>query len=574
MKLLKKIGIDRTRGQIFFGFIIVMMVVLMLTIGISYLILSKVQKENAVQYIDEIGVQISGRLEALLNEVNVLTLQLATDDRIQEILENELNGPTASFDERMAMRKILINTSAYSETINEIELFSVSQSIYPVVDKSIEERVGELHVAEANTIQNVGDLVWIGRDPENPNYLIAVRQIRLEKMRYQKGGYLVVQVKPSLIEFIRKDIAEMNGSVIYLLDGENNIISTGKRNTPLLSNSDISPQKNEYVTIKKTIEAPNWTLEILMPKKEVTKGVEFLQFVLILSSILSVILFSILSYYLSLFITSPIKRLTQVMQSGKNGVLTENPDYYFNREMNQLNRMYNKMVRQINYLFKSVYEKEIMKNKSEIKALHSQINPHFLFNTLDSLYWSLIGKGEKELSKFVITLANLFRYTIQSNGQEGFVSIEEEIEQVKRYTDIMKMRFHDRLHVEIDANQNTKQYKIPKLTIQPLIENAIIHGIEPKGNSGVVKLIVKEEKGVILFIINDDGIGMKEERVKEIQMRLRNEENHKFISKGTGIGLFNIHKLIQLHYGEEFGLEINSHLNKGTTVGLRIPARS
>lgn len=573
LNLLRKLRMDRTRGQIFFGFIVAMIIVLTLTISVSYLMLSKLQKENAEQYVNEIAVQMSGRLEALLNEVNVLTLHLATDERIQEMLIDELNGSKPPFNERIAIRKVLLNTSAYSQAIEEIELFSLSNSIYPVVNKTITERIGKRYVVEADEKLKAGNLVWIGRDQENPDYLVAVRQIRLEKRNYQKGGYLVIRVKPSLIEFTRKDIAEMNGSMMYLLDAEKTDISTEEANKPLLSIGDIQEKKRDYITVKKRVEETNWTLALLVPEKEVTKGIDFLQTVLVWASVLSVILFALLSYYLSLFITSPIKRLTKVMQNGKEGIFAENPDHYFNYEINHLNDMYNQMVKQINYLIEVVYEKEIIRSKSEIKALHSQINPHFLFNTLDSLYWMLISKGEEKLAQFVITLADLFRYTIQPNGQEGFVSIEEEIEQVKRYTDIMLIRWQDRLQVEIDASEHTKQYKIPKLTIQPLLENAINHGIEPKGDGGIVQLLVREKDGVVTFVIKDNGIGIEEERLKKIQKRLQSGTSMTSLSKGTGIGLFNVHKLIQLHFGEEFGLQINSQLNTGTTVVLRIPVR-
>ncbi|MDQ0243598.1 two-component system sensor histidine kinase YesM [Bacillus fengqiuensis] len=574
LNLLRKLRTDRTRGQIFFGFIVAMIIVLMLTISVSYLMLSKLQKESAEQYVNEIAVQMSGRLEALLNEVNVLTLHLATDDRIQEMLMEELNGSKPSFDERIAIRKVLLNTSAYSQAIEEIELFSLSNSIYPVVNKSIMERIEKRYVAEADKTLKAGNLVWVGRDPENPNYLVAVRQIRLEKRKYQKGGYLVIRVKPSLIEFTRQDIAEMKGSTMYLLDAEKTDISTEEKNKPLLSIGDIQEKEKDYITVKKRVEETNWTLALLVPKKEVTEGIDFLQTVLVWASILSVILFAILSYYLSLFITSPIKKMTKVMQQAKGGILAENPDHYFNHEINQLNTVYNQMVKQINYLIEAVYEKEIIRSKSEIKALHSQINPHFLFNTLDSLYWSLVSKEEEKLAQFVVTLADLFRYAIQPSGKDGFVSIEEELEQVKRYADIMQMRWDERLQVNIDFDQRAAMCEIPKLTIQPILENAITHGIEPKSAGGIVKLSVKEEEGVVKIIVKDNGIGVEGERLKEIQKRLRNGTSMNSISKGTGIGLFNVHKLLQLHFGQEFGLQIDSHLNKGTTVILRIPSRS
>lgn len=571
MRLLKNLGMDQTKGQIFVGFILMMVLVLSLMMGSLYYLLSKVQKENAARYMDEIAVQVSGRLESLLNEINVLTLQLAMDERIQAVLGEELQGDKAAYEEIMKLRKLLLDKTAYSETIGEIELFSAQGSIYPIVDKHITERIGARYVHAADEPHQAGAIVWIGRDPEDPEYLLAVRQVRLEKLGYTAGGYLVIRIRPSLINFISRDVAKAEGSVMSLLDADRNKVSTDTDEGTLLAAGNAELRGERYVTIEETIESANWLLQISVPKKTLMKDIYFLRDVLLWSAILSGIMFAVLSYYLSLLITSPIKRLTRVMQKGKIGNPKENPDIYFNREVNQLNVKYNQMVREINHLIKSVYEKELMKSKSEIKALHSQIHPHFLFNTLDSLYWAHICKGEQELAGIVSRLADLFRYSIQSSGDDGFVWVEEELEQVRRYADIMKMRWHDRVQVIIEDYPGAASLRIPKLTIQPLVENAMIHGIEPLESGGKITLRICEADGVISFIIEDNGVGMSADRLQEIRGRLADKLNIEFISGGNGIGMFNVCKLIQLHYGEQYGLSIDSVPDEGTTVVLRIP---
>ncbi|MFD3261127.1 sensor histidine kinase [Paenibacillus lentus] len=575
MRLLSKLGLDKTRGQIFVGFIVMMIIVLSLTVSSLYYLLSKVQKENAALYIDEIAEQVSGRLESLLSEINVLTLQLAMDERIQEQLADELQGEATTYDEKMQLRKILIDKTAYSETIREIELFSEENSLYPIVEQNISGRVGERYIQEANDVNQVGAINWIGHDPQNPEDLLAIRRIKLEKLDYRNGGYLVIRIKPSLIEFISKDVAKAKGSIMRLLDADGNEISltrTISAPASLHSSDEDEINKEEYVTVQRQIKATDWQLEIMIQKTALTENIHFLQDVLIWASILSIIVFAVLSYYLSLLITSPIKRLTRVMQKGKGGNPQENPDLYFNREVNLLNVKYNQMVREINYLIKSVYEKELIKSKSEIKALHSQIHPHFLFNTLDSLYWAHIRKGEDELAQMVIRLADLFRYSIQSNGEDGFVTVAEELEQVKRYVYIMKIRWHERLQVKIHDHPAVHKLKIPKLTIQPLIENAIVHGIEPLESGGIIELTIREQDGVASFIIADNGVGMSAGRLAEVRERLQNDMNVEFMSSGKGIGMFNVSKLIQFHYGADYGIQIDSRPNKGTVVEVRIPA--
>lgn len=577
MKLLNRLGLDKTRGQIFAGFIVMMTLVLSLTAGSLYFMLSRVQKENTALYIDEIAVQVSGRLESLLSEINVLTLELAMDDRIQERLEAELQGQTTTYDEKMQLRKILIDKMAYSETIREIELFSEENSLYPIVDQTIQERLDARHLAEANEALRVGALVWVGHDPNNPEDLLAFRRIKLEKWGYQGGGYLVVRIRPSLVEFISKDVATAKGSKMRLLDAENNEISSSNISTgPTASKNgtleaETGMNRDQYVMVQRKINSTDWQIEILIPKQTLTKDFYFLKDILIWASAFSIVVFAFLSYSLSQLITLPMKKLARVMQQGKKGHLAENPEVYFNNEVNLLNVRYNQMVRQINYLIESVYEKELLKSRSEIKALHSQIHPHFLFNTLDSLYWEHVKKEEGELAQMVIQLADLFRYSIQASSEDGFVTVEEELGQVMRYVSIMSMRWRDRLEFVLEDDLSVHHIEIPKLMLQPLVENAIVHGIEPLESGGRVELSIQEQEDAIAFVIKDNGIGIEADKLEEIRRKLSSESNMAFAIGGKGIGLFNVNRLIQFHYGVQFGITIDSCIGKGTRVELRIP---
>ncbi|WP_270169986.1 sensor histidine kinase [Paenibacillus sp. SYP-B4298] len=573
MRLLKRLGLDQTRGQIFVGFTLAMVIVLLVTIGSLYVLLAGVQKKNVAEFADEIAVQMGGRLESLLSEINVLSLQLAMDDRIQERLLQDLSGGEASYEERMKIRRIMVDKTVYSETIQDMELFSLRSSIYPIVDRAIGERVDPEMVAKADESLRAGALVWMARDPQHPEFLLALRQIKLEKQEYAKGGYLLIRVKPSLVDFIggERDVERLKGSIMYLFDEQNQLISAeGDGVQGLL---DEREKTRDYMAVSHTIQETKWRLEIWLPKKNVTEDFRLIQTVMLWATLGCVLLFAVLSYSLSLFITHPLKKLTRVMQQGKEGTLKENPEGYFNREANQLNTKYNQMVRQMNHLIRSVYEIELLKSKSEITALHSQLNPHFLFNTLDSIYWAHIRKGEKELSHSIIRLADLFRYTIHSHGGgDGFVTLAEEIGQVRRYVDLMKLRWHDRLQVEIEVMPEAAACRIPKLTIQPLVENAIVHGIEPLDQGGMVTVRADVHQGILTVSIADNGVGMSEEHLQMINKRLRQETREELAVSSGGIGLYNVHKLVQLQYGERYGLELESTPGKGTIVKLVIAA--
>lgn len=565
MTLLQKLRIHQTRVQIFVGFILVMMITLILTFSIFYYMFSNVLRDNTTNYIDEISKQTSGHLESLLNEINVLTLQLAMDERLHEILSKELHHEMATYDDRMEIRRLLDDKIGYSNTIKDIEIYSNIRSLYPIVDQTIVDRVGEKYVHESGQPFTIGSLVWMGLDQEDPEYIVGIRQVLLEKEDYKNGGYLLVRVKPSLIDFIESDVSHIEGSAILLLDGERQLISTVDQNHRLSMNEE------EYLTINRNIESTNWTLSMLIPKTVTDKETNLLKGILVSALIFSILLFAIMSYFLSRMITFPIKDLTITMQKGSQGQLQTNDAEYFNDEINELNTVYNKMVEQIKHLIQSVYEKEIIKSQSEVKALQSQINPHFLFNTLDMIYWDLVRKGDKHLSDVVLKLARLFRYTIKSNMDDGFVTVKDELEHIERYTDIMQLRLQQRLSVHISIPSEIEDVKIPKLILQPMIENAIKYGIEPLEDGGKISLETVINEGSISFIIKDNGAGMQAETLHLIQKNLQNGVNQQIVSKGTGIGIFNVHKLIQIHYGEQYGVNIDSARNKGTTVVITIP---
>ncbi|HIW31882.1 MAG TPA: sensor histidine kinase [Candidatus Paenibacillus intestinavium] len=568
-RIFQKLGLEYTQGQIFIGFIITMAILLATTVSLIYIVISKEQKESTMLYIEEIAQQASGRIESLLNEVNVLTLQLAVDDRTQDILAAEVEGHDTTYEDRMLLRKMLIDKTAYSDTIHEIEIYSRSKSIYPIVNTTIEERISEYYIDQANVTENAGAMIWIGIDQWDSQYLLAIRHVKLEKQGYSNGGYLVVRLKPSLINLAMTERAQEQGAIMRLIETNDSPNKQTLESQVLLSIGQLEGALDQYLVFERNIKGTSWALQMMVPRATVYSDLYFLRDILIVLGVVSVIIFAIISYFLANLISAPIKGLTRIIQGSKHGAPRENPAQYFNKEVNQLNFTYNQMVRQIDYLITSVYEKELVKSQSELKALHSQLNPHFLFNTLDSIYWDHIRKGEKELAQSIIQLADMFRYSIHSKRDDGLVTIKEELDQVKRYADLMRMRWQDRLELSIVCEDELYSCILPKLVIQPLVENAIVHGIEPLADGGKVTIAVERKLDSIEVVVSDNGIGISSEDLIHIQKQLIIERN--FVTENQGIGLFNINRVIKLHYGDEYGLTLQSEHNQGTTVKLTIP---
>jgi two-component system sensor histidine kinase YesM len=261
------------------------------------------------------------------------------------------------------------------------------------------------------------------------------------------------------------------------------------------------------------------------------------------------------------------------MRLANEGLLAINPNEPTVNEINELNSTYNQLARETNHLIKMVYQKEIIRSYSEIKALQAQINPHFLYNTLDSLRWSLEDKGEEELANIVVSMSNLFRYTISKNTNDDWVTLSEEFNHIENYLEIIKFRFTDRIKWKLLLPTELKNIKIPKLLIQPLVENAVIHGSGNQLNQCNITVSVQRIKRTdfMRITVKDDGAGMDEEKLQAVKNALNNGEITSVT--GKGMALSNVKKRLYFYYKEELERKftISSRKNEGTTVTIEVP---
>ena len=222
-------------------------------------------------------------------------------------------------------------------------------------------------------------------------------------------------------------------------------------------------------------------------------------------------------------------------------------------------------------LEQSIQEQQEMK-KSELRALQAQINPHFLYNTLESIIWMAESGKKDQVIRLVQSLSTLFRISL-SKGKD-WITIQKELEHVQSYMVIQQMRYRDILEYDICVASELYSYPILKMTLQPIIENAIYHGIKNKRGKGLVQVRGFIDEGRdILIVIEDNGIGMSETRLEELKFALSQphppEETGKEVS--GGFGLHNVHQRLRLYYGEAYGVQVNSKEREGTTVTIRIP---
>ncbi|MBP5491998.1 MAG: sensor histidine kinase [Clostridiales bacterium] len=206
--------------------------------------------------------------------------------------------------------------------------------------------------------------------------------------------------------------------------------------------------------------------------------------------------------------------------------------------------------------------------KSEFDLLQSQINPHFLYNTLDAIVWSAEAGNQKQVVSMVGNLSDFFRLSL-NKGKET-VLIREELQHVRSYLEIQHIRYQDILSFEIDVPENLNEFRIPKLSVQPVVENALYHGIKNKRGGGKITIRGEEKKDYFTIVVEDDGKGMSQDRLREVRKAIREGTPEKDVV----YGLYNVNERIRLTYGEEYGVHIESILDKGTRVSIRLPKKS
>ncbi|BFT74598.1 sensor histidine kinase [Paenibacillus sp. P36] len=584
-RIIGALQLNRTRVQILLGFLLVMMVVLSIAGGLVYRSISELLVRNAESYVGETTKQASARLDAVLAQVDTLSLLLMTDARIQQLLYKVKQGEAVTVDQKLSVRPILINLMTFSDLIQGIELYAGDEPFYPLENQNLLERIGQEAAIFANLKE--GQLVWADTKQKENGHLLAVRQIRLEDDYLAGGGYIVFRISDSLLDFFNTEFSSIKGSTMHLYDQHQQLVASSSpslltsvdpsfllRPAPQGTHSIINIHGTDYLKIIRQSTETHWSILMLVPVRAITEGLLVLKQALLWSLIVGVVFCLLLLWILSSFITKPIRRLRNKMRIPFLGLPHLNEEVYFNFEMNELNISYNNLVRELHQLVQTVYEKERLKNQAEIKMLQAQIHPHFLFNTLESLYWTLIDKQEEEGAQTVIALSKLFRYTIHAADKDDWVSLTDEIEHCQRYMEIMKYRLGHRLNWQFHIEPLTQEVKVPKLLIQPLIENAIQHGIEPKiGNSSLLVLIRSVEKDgeTLLGIqVKDNGVGMERHALEALKNRLESSGRPDTSSK-SGIGLLNVQQRIKLYYRNHYGVYIQSSPEQGTVVDLYLP---
>lgn len=363
-------------------------------------------------------------------------------------------------------------------------------------------------------------------------------------------------------------ILDQNGSIVYHPQQQQLYNELQTENIDLVMNTDSDTvatggDNGKLYAISRS-EKTGWTVVGCMNTQELFNDSTQAQSIYMVTAVVLVIIALLLSSFIARNITLPIQRLGASMAKVQEGDFSEvDVEVLSKNEIGSLTKSFNVMTHRIQDLMEQNVHEQEQKRKSELKALQSQINPHFLYNTLDSIIWMAEGKKNEEVVLMTAALARLLRQSI--SNEDEVVPIYQEVEYARSYLTIQKMRYKDKLEFQIDVEPSIKHIMIIKLVLQPIIENAIYHGLKYKESKGLLILRGYEEGGNVVLQIIDNGVGMDEETVEHIF------ERHRVNYHSNGVGVYNVQKRLQLYYGSAYGIAYSSQKGEGTAATITIP---
>lgn len=372
---------------------------------------------------------------------------------------------------------------------------------------------------------------------------------------------VLIDVSASMLEEVLKGSKLLPGSAVQLIDrGGQSVYEYGNYR-----------EGTEYYSFEGTSELTGWKVITRIPKTEFAKeSNKLMSFTLGLAAG-ALALAALMAYLFSTYTIIPIKSLQRGMSVVKRGDLSVRLKPRSMDELGQLTLQFNSMIEQLQRLIRETYEEKLARQTAEFKYLQAQINPHFLYNALQvissmaSVYKTpTIGKASKALSK-------VLRYSM--NGKAQVVTLQQELDNLQNYMDIQQMRFGEFIAYDLQIEENVRTCAIVKLVLQPIVENAIVHGIERRGKPGTIRVTAYSDGGIVRVITEDDGIGMTEEQLTKLREHLDSEQEPSLsgAESNNRVGLRNIHQRLKIAFGAEAGLEVASTQGVGTSVTVKLP---
>lgn len=551
------------------------LLLLIVAIGFSvYAVASEILNKKIEEQALETAAQISNNFDRKIEIAENKMTQLMNDPTVQEELKDDVAIAQQDRDNYYSnfrkIRRVLIQV--YSSTmIDDIEIYADNGDHYYISvtnkKKTVENELQYLDEVKRN---NGGRLVFF--DDKDHGNIQILQQIKDELTGRQIGILRIALKKDYFGRSVETGLVSTKGATglyagdqVIFLNNETDVASGDIHASLKLGDYQIPG----FFTIKYDSAETNWTTYVLLSNNELFAEINRLKYVLIAISILVYFIALLFINRVSQTIVGPIENITAGLKDFVSGDFSVRLPENRSDELGTMSSTFNYAVGKIEELIDEVSNMKKLEKELQYKTLQAQINPHFLYNTLDTIYWMGIDAEEEEISQMILSLSNLMRNAID-NKQE-MMTIQQELKIVQNYLYIQQIRHKDKLSVDISVDPELVALSLPKLSLQPIIENAINHGLSDLEEDWQIAISLKRVKERILLSISDNGVGISEKRLQAIRDDL--EDKRPLYDDVDHIGLKAVHKRLRFIYGEGYGLELKSVIGKGTIVTLVLPER-
>lgn len=591
----------KLKTQLIISFVVICLAIMLVGLFITYNLVTDIFKKNNEDYTLNMFRKDEMNINGLINEVDKLSKLTLVNEDYQKLLAGNFSSELEAVETRVKVFNLFSSVLKNYEYINTIYSYGENGDLLGV-SQTYSDYLLDLHrdskyfnsdlYKEVKAAKNM--LVWPGvykeklfnfegdRNYDDTNILPAIRKtgVLIQTNTYVSAN-LIINIDESKLLDVYNDYDVTKKSKKYIVNDKGVIISHPDRNqigqvSQIYSKIDKSNQygsftvtdpADAYHVVYYKIKGTDWRIIREVPIRVVLKDVYIIRNIIIFVFLLSLLAMFFLSVFWIYKLTRPLNTLKNAMGLVESGDLSIQIKDLPHNELGYLGRQFNKMTKSIRELMENNIIIEREKKKMEIEALQMQINPHFIFNTINIIRWMAIIAKNKNIEKSLYTFGNLLRPVFRESNP--LWTFAEEMEFVKNYLEIINLRFGEKIKIDINVQEQIMNHKVLKFMLQPFIENTFTHGFVDDFVQVRIKISTEITEEEIHVLMKDDASGIEEERINSINKELSRSLFDS--NRITGIGISNVNRRIKLHFGEKYGVKIESAVDKGTEILIILP---
>lgn len=568
-----------------------------LVIGLSYhIVLSQILQRKENTYMDNMITHVKQKINSSTNDIKSYA-ELIAYSKYTSLMITETD-PSQVLYYNQILTEMISNTIITNESINSISIVDTNENIFGFVSKNysiVDTLKDKYNAFDKNThLSGFSGLLYSDLDKRYYySYFMPIYNNSRTSKINDKIGTCVVLGKTADLDVIVNNTTTTPNSFFMIINSNNEVLASSNSNNT--ENSAVAQKLSPYlkegsdgqyietfmgkksIIQYKSIEQTDWKIISIVPLVEINSDLNRQLVFEMIFIMLVIAVFFVLGVQFIISITNPIANMADFMNKGAYHNLHNRLNINEKNEIGQLAFHINHMLDEIQEMAKksiqnqsNMYEMELAKKRAELSALQSQINPHFLYNTLDCIkgYGYLLNSSE--IVEITSSMASIMRYSIKG---PDIVEVSKEINCIKNYLNIISIRFSNKFRYTIQIDEEIYKLYIPRFILQPIVENAIYHGLEPKLSDGTLSICGYQSNSEIIFEIKDNGAGIPSDKLELLKKEFTSIDPNNAINTYSerSIGLLNINGRIRFLYGKDYGLSIESIEKEGTTIIIKIP---